>query len=68
MLSHPIAKAIAVAFFCGSFAFAATWARQRRVAPAERARHPDGLTPLNAGLMAMVGALLGIAVAQMWPS
>lgn len=68
MLEHPLAKAVAIAFFCGALAFTATWVRQRQVPAAERSGHPVQLTPLGAGLTAMIGALIGIAVTRGWPS
>jgi len=60
MLSHPLAMALAVAFFCGALAATATWVRQRRQPDTLR----PGVTALGAGLVTMIGALIGIAIAQ----
>ena len=62
LLGHPLTTAVAVAFFCGALAYTATLIRQARV---QRGGGPGpGSAPLRAGLMAMAGALAGIALAR----
>lgn len=67
MLEHPLVKAAVITIFCGAVAFAATWVRQRQIPAADRTTRPTGLSPLGAGLTAMIGALLGITLFRGWP-
>jgi hypothetical protein len=63
---HPLAKTIVVALFCGVTAFTATWIRRRQSTSRNRPAARSGLTPALAGVTALIGALLGIAVLQGW--
>jgi hypothetical protein len=67
MLDNPFAKTFGIVLICGAIAASATWVRHRQLAADDRTKRSSTLSPLTAGFMAMIGALLGIVIFQGWP-